>query len=353
MPSTGASRSVEPSGVSALMYVGLDSTAQDVYRLLLENPNWNMRAIADELGIDEDDVGLALDRLADKALLTTVQPRSGRRVPINPEISLGAVLAIQGAQVAQRWQEIRRARDQVRDLASTYLTAGHPEPLPLVEHLSGLDATRERLAVLAEETETDVLSFAPGGPQPVDVLESSRELDLRTLSRGVHMRTVCLESVRNSRPTMEYLEWLVDEGAEVRTVPVLPMRLIIADHTTAVVPVRVDDPREGALIIRHPGIVAVCVALFEQVWAGATPAVDGEIRERDEGDLNEQERELLRLLATGHADEFAARQLGVSLRTVRRMMSGLMQRMGVKSRFQAGVKAAALTWISGSPHLPD
>jgi DNA-binding NarL/FixJ family response regulator len=131
------------------------------------------------------------------------------------------------------------------------------------------------------------------------------------------------------------------------------MRLIIADHTTAVVPVRVDDPREGALIIRHPGIVAVCVALFEQVWAGATPAVDGEIRERDEGDLNEQERELLRLLATGHADEFAARQLGVSLRTVRRMMSGLMQRMGVKSRFQAGVKAAALTWISGSPHLPD
>jgi DNA-binding CsgD family transcriptional regulator len=274
-------------------------------------------------------------------------------VPINPEMSLGAVLAIQEAEVAQRWQEIRRARDQVRDLASTYLTAGHPEPLPLVERLSGLEATRQRLAVLAEETESDVLSFAPGGPQPVDVLASSRGLDLSTLTRGVQMRTVCLESIRNSRPTMEYVEWLVDEGAEVRTVPALPLRLIVADRTTAVVPALADDPRQGALIIRHPGIVAVCVALFEQVWAGATPAGNGEVRERVEGDLTEQERELLRLLVMGHADEFAARQLGVSLRTVRRMMSGLMQRMGVKSRFQAGATAVALDWISGSPHLPD
>jgi DNA-binding CsgD family transcriptional regulator len=323
------------------MYVGLDSTSQNVYRLLLENPDWNIRHIADELGIDQDDVRLALDRLADKALLTTAQPRSGRRVPINPEMSLGAVLAIQEAEVAQRWQEIRRARDQVRDLASTYLTAGHPEPLPLVERLSGL------------ETESDVLSFAPGGPQPVDVLASSRGLDLSTLTRGVQMRTVCLESIRNSRPTMEYVEWLVDEGAEVRTVPALPLRLIVADRTTAVVPALADDPRQGALIIRHPGIVAVCVALFEQVWAGATPAGNGEVRERVEGDLTEQERELLRLLVMGHADEFAARQLGVSLRTVRRMMSGLMQRMGVKSRFQAGATAVALDWISGSPHLPD
>ncbi|MFE0258067.1 LuxR C-terminal-related transcriptional regulator [Streptomyces sp. NPDC059010] len=351
MPSTGASRPAESPRVSALTYVGLNDACQDVYRLLLENPNWGIRDIAIELELSEEDVGLALDQLADKALLTPDQPHSQRRVPINPEMSLGALLAMQEAEVAQRWQGIRQAREQVLELASAYLTAGHPEPLPLVEHILGLDATRQRLAVLAEDTRTDVLSFAPGGPQPADVLESSRALDRVTLARGVQMRTVCLESIRNSRPTMEYVEWLVSEGAEVRTVPALPMRLIVADKATAVLPVRADDARQGALLVRHPGIVDVCTALFEQVWTGAAPVgKSSEVRDGDDAP-SEQERELLRLLADGHADEFAARQLGVSLRTVRRMMSGLMQRMGVKSRFQAGAKAVSMGWITGSPHL--
>ncbi len=57
------------------------------------------------------------------------------------------------------------------------------------------------------------------------------------------------------------------------------------------------------------------------------------------------ERELLRILAAGHSDETAARRLGVSVRTVRRMMAGICERLDARSRFQAGILAARQGWI--------
>jgi adenosylmethionine-8-amino-7-oxononanoate aminotransferase len=52
------------------------------------------------------------------------------------------------------------------------------------------------------------------------------------------------------------------------------------------------------------------------------------------------------LLDTGLTDEAAARQLGVSVRTVRRQMAALMGKLGASSRFQAGHKAAERGWLS-------
>jgi DNA-binding NarL/FixJ family response regulator len=61
--------------------------------------------------------------------------------------------------------------------------------------------------------------------------------------------------------------------------------------------------------------------------------------------LSERERQLLRLLTAGYTDESAAVRLGISVRTVRRTVSGIMDRLGARSRFQAGVKAADRGWL--------
>ncbi|MDX2393770.1 LuxR C-terminal-related transcriptional regulator [Streptomyces sp. DK15] len=42
------------------------------------------------------------------------------------------------------------------------------------------------------------------------------------------------------------------------------------------------------------------------------------------------------MVAAGDTDEAAARNLGISARTVGRMMSSLMERLDATSRFQAG-----------------
>lgn len=59
-----------------------------------------------------------------------------------------------------------------------------------------------------------------------------------------------------------------------------------------------------------------------------------------------RERKLLRLWARGYTDQRAARELEVSLRTVRRMSASLMERFGVHSRFQVGGLAHQRGWIS-------
>ncbi|MYV72152.1 hypothetical protein GT043_40825 [Streptomyces sp. SID2131] len=48
---------------------------------------------------------------------------------------------------------------------------------------------------------------------------------------------------------------------------------------------------------------------------------------------------MLRLLAQGYTDEAAARRLGISLRSERRLISELMEKLGAQSRFQLGRRA--------------
>jgi DNA-binding NarL/FixJ family response regulator len=62
-------------------------------------------------------------------------------------------------------------------------------------------------------------------------------------------------------------------------------------------------------------------------------------------ELSDRERQLLTLLTAGYTDESAAVRLGISVRTVRRLVSGIMNRLGARSRFQAGVKAADRGWL--------
>ena len=50
-------------------------------------------------------------------------------------------------------------------------------------------------------------------------------------------------------------------------------------------------------------------------------------------------------MAAGVTDEAAANRLGVSLRTVRRRVADLMERLDASSRFEAGLKAGRRGWL--------
>jgi DNA-binding CsgD family transcriptional regulator len=62
-------------------------------------------------------------------------------------------------------------------------------------------------------------------------------------------------------------------------------------------------------------------------------------------ELTHREREVLVLLGSGCTDEDVAERLGYSVRTVRRVITDLMQRLGARSRFAAGAKASDLGWL--------
>ncbi|MEV6008394.1 LuxR C-terminal-related transcriptional regulator [Streptomyces sp. NPDC051976] len=336
---------------SAEVPFGLDALSESVYRVLLLHSADGPAEIAERLARSPEDVLASLERLADLALVRP--PGANRRWrAVNPEAGLAALLSRQEAEASRRQAELEHSRGTMTGLIAEYARANQQSHASGVEMLTTLEDVRDRLEQLAADAVAEVLSFAPGGPQPANVMEASRALDQQSLQRGVRMRTVYLDSVRNDQATVQYARWLNELGGTVRTVPALPLRMIIADSAVAVVPLDPEAPGKGAVLLRSPGVLAALRALFEQVWETAKPL--GEESQRDSSGLTDQERQLLRLLADGLTDERAAQRLGVSLRTVRRMMSTLMTRMDSRSRFQAGIKAAALGWLAApADPLPE
>jgi DNA-binding CsgD family transcriptional regulator len=261
---------------------------------------------------------------------------------VSPQIGLSMLLARTEADLARRQQQIEASRSAIADLAREYgLEAG--AEAEFVERLDSVEAVRERLVDLAAGAREECLSMSPGGTQSPDAMAASRELDQAALARGVQLRALYQDSVRNDAPTMHHLDGLASLGAEMRTVAALPLMLVVVDRQVALVPIEPLDARQGALVLHSHGAVEAMVALFEQFWSvsmplGSEPARDGE-------GLSAQERELLRLLANGDTDEAASRRLGVSLRTVRRLNAALMSRLDAHSRFEAGVRAARRGWV--------
>jgi DNA-binding CsgD family transcriptional regulator len=89
-------------------------------------------------------------------------------------------------------------------------------------------------------------------------------------------------------------------------------------------------------------------SFVDLAWQDAYPVQAAPAPDPSTG-LSNAERCLLRLLGKGMTDASAARQLGVSLRTVRRMMAEIMARLGARSRFEAGIRAAERGWIGSAP----
>lgn len=84
------------------------------------------------------------------------------------------------------------------------------------------------------------------------------------------------------------------------------------------------------------------------------PAVETlpEIDQQPEGPaiaLTPRERAIVELLAQGHTDETAARELDLSRRTVGYALGGLMSRLGVDNRFQLGLALGAMRAASPAP----
>ncbi|GHH44158.1 helix-turn-helix transcriptional regulator [Lentzea cavernae] len=169
-----------------------------------------------------------------------------------------------------------------------------------------------------------------------------RRHDHDNLRRGVRYRVVVPDDARTAPVLGPQLGMLALAGADVRTVVEVPTDSMVIDGEVVVLPAE-SRPAGRVAMFRLPSLVTTTVELFERVWAGGVPLAAYDLPVSAE--LGVRERELLSLLSSGSTDEKAAARLGVSVRTVRRMVSDIMNRLGARSRFQAGVKAADRGWL--------
>lgn len=303
--------------------LGITPVAESVYLALLREPCAGVADLVRALRAEETAVRGALDELTAMGLLRSSWREPGVLRAVDPEVGLGALVAREQAEVARRQSLVEEGRAAVaRVMAGQVEFRDEGE----VECVDGLDAVRVRHKELSGEAREEILAFDP--------LPAGH-------TAGVRVRQVHLDGVRANAAAWARVRALADEGVEVRTAMSLPVRMCLFDRRRAMVP-----QTAGALVLSGEGVVTALVTLFEHVWRDATPA---EVtRTADAGGPSFQQRELLRLWARGATDEKAARQLGVSPRTVRRLSGDLMARLGAASRFQAGAKALERGWLAAA-----
>ncbi|MFJ9378719.1 LuxR C-terminal-related transcriptional regulator [Streptomyces sp. NPDC101455] len=323
--------------------VGLDQIQETVYRASLESPQLEVAALAEKVHLSVAEVRSALDTLLDMRMMRRSREAPERLVPVDPVVGLQALLEREHEELMARQQQISASRSLVLSMLADRGADATSATSEGVQRLEGVDVVQQRLDRLSREVRWSVATFMPGGAQSAEALAAARECDARVLARGVTMRTIGLDSVRLDTGTVQYARWLTDHGGEFRTVPVLPPRMVVVDQSSALVPIDPRDTRKGALFLTELGMVTSLVALFEQIWDVATPLGS----DHHSGDLGllPQEKALLMLIAQGHTDESAAAKLFISPRTARRTMAGVMERLGARSRFEAGVKAAQNGWL--------
>ncbi|MDH6112891.1 hypothetical protein P3T36_002608 [Kitasatospora sp. MAP12-15] len=158
---------------------------------------------------------------------------------------------------------------------------------------------------------------------------------------GVSVKMYIPSTARYGHELPEHrLASLAKEGIQIRSTPDNPPRMVIIDRSVVVLARNREDYSNGALIGRELPFTPMLVrSLTASVPAQRDDAPDAETGGSEEP-LHPRSREVLRQLTLGTKDETAAREMGMALRTYRRVVSRLMESLDASSRFQAGYLAA-------------
>jgi sugar-specific transcriptional regulator TrmB/DNA-binding CsgD family transcriptional regulator len=329
-----------------LAELGFTELQERIYRRLLAGSYSTFDALAEGFAAGPDNVQTALAELVQLGvLLADPSEPLGVRVP-RPTIAIGQLIERIEDDLMRRYRRISDKRAVLAELEAGYVHAAERDDGGGIERVESVAAIRDRLEELSFFTRSSVYAVQPGGPQSKASLDASRPLDQRGLRRGIDMRVIHDVAVLDDEVNRTYLRELVDGGAQIRVTKDPLNRMVIMDREVAVVPLDPGDSRRGALIVRQPGLLAGFLDLFDRLWTGAQELTGRDaVTEQNVVTVSDQDRRVLQLLASGATDETSAREVGVSVRHLRRTIARLMEELAASSRFEAGVEAARRGWI--------
>ncbi|MEU0387411.1 LuxR C-terminal-related transcriptional regulator [Streptomyces chartreusis] len=328
--------------------------AQELYRIALDDADWSPQTVTVGHGWSDTEFADALQLLGRLSLFVPSQGNPNGWMALSPGTALRNLLLEEERHTSALLDSVQQTRSAVARVLADFQPV-HARELRSVqlEVVTGGANVSAALEDVSRGVEQEILSLHPGHALPPDMIEAGLERDLLALGRGVRIRTVHLASAAAVPHMASYLRRLSAAGAQVRVAHTLPLRLIVADGSLAIVPApRTADGELAAAMLHGDVLVGVFREIFDHCWAGAavladTAAVTDLPGTGADGawEPTGRHREVLRMLAGGLTDEAMARKLGISERTVRRLVSDLTERLGAASRFQAGVCAVRLGWL--------
>ncbi|MDL4771539.1 MULTISPECIES: helix-turn-helix transcriptional regulator [Thermomonosporaceae] len=201
---------------------------------------------------------------------------------------------------------------------------------------TGWPAEIERLFA---QVQSKAFFMAAGTPVSDEHRRRGTALLRRLAGQGRRVRVLySTEAVEDRAPSV--LGEAVAAGAEIRVSDAKLCNVLLLDGTIAVLWSADVHGRYSALVVRDPVQISMLCRLCTAAWEGARDLALHTCFH--DGRMGEVAQAVLVKLSAGMTDEIAARQLEVSVRTYRRYVAEIMQRLGAESRFQAGVRAASL-----------
>ena len=327
---------------------GLGPLEEDVYGQLLEHHGLLLDDLVSTHGGSVAVLTSALERLEAVGLVTrSPGGESTRYVPAPPDLAIEAL-------VLRRHGELEQLRAHAAALARRYWAAvQRSEHSTLVEVVRGRDAVLQHAMQAQRAARREVLLI--DRPPYVDGMPTVNDEELSGLSRGVRYRCLYDTATFDIDDQAKLMFRYVEAGEQARTLPDIPLKMVVVDEELALVPLVLDEPEyRDCAIVRGSTLINALVTCFEALWARAVPVTSASAAAKfDPASLvapgddrpTPLERRVVALLAAGVKDDAIARQLDVSSRTVNRYMDRIMVKLGAGTRFQAGLQAQRLGWL--------
>lgn len=273
----------------------------------------------------------------------------------DPQYALRAMVTRVLAAAREHIELVETMPELSRDLIQSYrqvqLNAGGSSV-----YLDDQDKVNARLTDLVAGARREILAAQPGGPRSRELLELAVARDSKALDRGVELRTIYRDTVRDHAVTAEYARTMSARpgGRPARYATLVGdfERMILVDRQIAVVQDHIVEgsPPHSAWLITDPAVVAVLAAVYDATWRRAQPWT-GELRSRartgvdtvssaDGIRTDRRQRGILRYLCAGHSQEATARQMGVSKRKLQEEIAVLKARWGVDTLLELAYQYA-------------
>ncbi|NRQ30950.1 hypothetical protein HII36_03765 [Nonomuraea sp. NN258] len=205
------------------------------------------------------------------------------------------------------------------------------------------------IADLFRSARSEIMIVGSGTPVPFCPYRSGVVAAKSHLADGRRVHCLLSQECFGLLTHRNLLHW-VALGMQVRVSNSHLSNLLIVDRSVAVAwdPGR-DDGTYRATVYRDVRHVRPLVELTRAGWDSAQRLTLSDTRIID-GLVGDRWRQIIAALETGMTDEVAARSMSISVRTYRRHVAELLEKVGASSRFQAGSRLASLRMQTPRSH---
>jgi len=190
--------------------------------------------------------------------------------PASPDLALQGVLAGHQNRLARDQELLLDGHRRLADAQAEFGTGMNGRfPAHLVSVVSDRAEISELSAALMNTARKDWMTLENLRTE-MPLTDDFAQPPLPAFGGRVRCRSIYDAAAMDDPIARRVIEACADAGEHARLLPQVPMKMKLADHTTAMLPLT-PTGTAGALVIKAPVIIAALREYFELLWERATP----------------------------------------------------------------------------------